>query len=301
MTSRGNLSLPQLAERYHIRDIFGGSVAYFSSKEGGKSDLRSYTNSISCHELHLIRSGEASVTVDGKHIELHSGDLLLLHPFQPIDCSFPDNTETEGLLLEDSFYQQLMQLDGGDAPLLPMEKEEPCLYHLDAAQTAELSGIFQQIRRTIHYVHIYKVEMLRSLVHVCLLFVSELPYDRHLVAPDLRHKQDILKIFFFLARKHFRRERQIGFYADKLGITTTYLSRVVRELTGNTINNYLSNLAFEEACNLLRASAMTIGEIAFALGFSDQSAFTNFFKTHAGCSPTAYQKAKEDKAHVGPI
>lgn len=290
MTSRGNLSLPQLAERYHIRDIFGGSVAYFSSKEGGKSDLRAYTNSISCHELHLITAGAASVTMDGEHMELRKGDLLLLHPFQPVDCSFPDDAETEGLLLEDGFYQQLMQLDGGDAPLMPKDGAEPCLYHLDAAQMAELSGIFQQIRRTIHYVHIYKVEMLRSLVHVCLLFISELPYDRCLVAPDLRHKQDILKIFFFLARKHFRRERQIGFYADKLSITTTYLSRVVRELTGNTINNYLNNLAFEEACTLLRTSGLPIGEIAFSLGFSDQSAFTNFFKAHAGCTPKAYQK-----------
>lgn len=261
MTSRGNLSLPQLAERYHIRDIFGGSVAYFSSKEGGKSDLRAYTSSISCHELHLISSGTATVTVSGEQMELHTGDLLLLHPFQPVDCSFPDDTETEGLLLEDGFYQQLIQLDGGDAPLMPNGGTEPCLYHLDATQAAEFSGIFQQIRRTIHYVHIYKVD-----------------------------KQDILKIYFFLARKHFRQERQIGFYADKLSITTTYLSRVVRELTGNTINNYLNNLAFEEACTLLRSSGMPIGEIAFSLGFGDQSTFTNFFKAHAGCTPKAYQK-----------
>lgn len=290
MSSRGNLSLPQLAERYHIRDIFGGSVAYFSSKEGGQSDLRSYTNSISCHELHLIRSGRVSVAVGGDSRELHSGDLMLLHPFQPVDCSFPDDATTEGLLLEDGFYQQLLQLDGSDSPLMPKEGDGPCVYHLDAAQVAELSGIFQQIRRTIHYVHIYKVEMLRSLVHVCLLFISELPFDRNIVAPDLRHKQDILKIFFFLARKHFRQERQIGFYADKLNITTTYLSRVVRELTGNTINNYLNNLAFEEACNLLRSADMPMGEIAFTLGFSDQSAFTNFFKSHAGCSPKEYRK-----------
>lgn len=155
MASRGNLSLPQLAERYHIQDIFGGSVAYFSSKEGGKSDLRAYTNSISCHELHLITSGTATATVGGEHMELHSGDLLLLHPFQPVDCSFPDDTETEGLLLEDGFYHQLMQLDGGDTPLMPKGGTEPCLYHLGAAQAVELSGIFQQIRRTIHYVHIY--------------------------------------------------------------------------------------------------------------------------------------------------
>lgn len=295
MSHRGNLSLPQLAERYHIRDIFGGSVAYFSSEEGGASDLRARSNSISCHELHLIRSGTATVTTGGRQLELHSGDLLLLHPFQPAVCSFPDDVETEGLLVEDSFYQQLLQLDGGDTPLMPHDGDGPCLYHLDEAQTAELSGILQQIRRTIHYVHIYKVEMLRSLVHVCLLFITELPYDHSLVAPDLRHKQDILRIFFFLAHKHFRQQRQIAFYADKLNITTTYLSRVVRELTGNTINNYLNNLVFEEACNLLRTTDTPIGELAFTLGFNDQSAFSNFFKGHAGCSPKTYQKTSGSK------
>lgn len=97
MNNRGNLSLPQLAERYHISDIFGGSVAYFSSKEGGERDLRAFTNSIACHELHLIRAGRASITANGKRIELHEGDLMLMHPFQSVDCSFPDDTETEGL------------------------------------------------------------------------------------------------------------------------------------------------------------------------------------------------------------
>lgn len=47
MTNRGNLSLPELAARYKISDIYGGSVAYFSSQEGGLRDLRAVTNRIS--------------------------------------------------------------------------------------------------------------------------------------------------------------------------------------------------------------------------------------------------------------
>ncbi|MDD6953639.1 MAG: AraC family transcriptional regulator [Prevotella sp.] len=289
MTKRGNLSLPQLAERYHIRSIFGDSIAYYSSSEGGERDLRAVSNSICCHEFHLIHQGTASVNMGGEDIALHRGDLLLLHPFQPVDCHFPPEVESEGLLLEDEVYQRQLQLGGSDVSIQNLGKPAPFLFHLDEGQLAELGGILKQIKHTIDYTHIYKEEMLHSLVHVCLLFISELPFDRRLVTPDFRHKQNILQIFFTLAHKYFRTERQIGFYADKLNISSTYLSRVVRELTGNSINHYLNNLTFEEACTLLRTSDKNIGEIALGLHFNDQSAFTNFFKAHAGCSPKSYQ------------
>ena len=289
MTKRGNLSLPQLAERYHIRSIFGGSIAYYSSAEGGERDLRAVSNSICCHEFHLIHRGEASVTIGGEDIALHRGDLLLVHPFQPVDCHFPPTVESEGLLLDDEVYQRQLQLGGSDVSIHNLGNPSPYLFHLDEEQLAGLGGILQQIKHTIDYTHIYKEEMLLSLVHVCLLFISELPFDRRLATPDFRHKQNILQIFFALARKYFRSERQISFYSDKLNISSTYLSRVVRELTGNSINHYLNNLAFEEACTLLRASDKNIGEVALALHFNDQSAFTNFFKAHAGCTPSAYQ------------
>ena len=41
--------------------------------------------------------------------------------------------------------------------------------------------------------------------------------------------------------------------------------------------------------NLLSHSCMSIGEIADALSFSDQSALTNFFKMRAGMTPLAYR------------
>lgn len=290
MNSHGNLSLPELAARYHIADLFGASVAYFSSEEGGERNLRAFTNSISCYEIQLIRKNMAYVTIGEKHFTLHPRDLLALTPFQPVECDFPRNVVTEGLLIESQFYENIRSAGyNNDISIRNIPLKAAFVYHLDAARTAELSGIFQQIRKAIHYVHIYKTEIIQSLVHVCLLFISELPYDTSLVTRDFRHKEEILKIFFHLAHRYFRTERQIQFYADKLNITTTYLSRVVREISGNTVNNYLTMLAYDEACNLLKTTDMTIGEISDALSFHDQSAFTNFFKLHSGCSPTAYR------------
>ena len=58
---QGNLSLPELAARYHISDIYGATIAYFSSKECGRHDLRAVTDRICCYELNLIIEGTATV------------------------------------------------------------------------------------------------------------------------------------------------------------------------------------------------------------------------------------------------
>ena len=76
--------------------------------------------------------------------------------------------------------------------------------------------------------------------------------------------------------RNFRKERQIRFYADKLNVSTVYLSRLVKEISGTTVNDHATSLVYKEICNLLTHSDMTIGEIADYLNFSDQSALSKF-------------------------
>lgn len=294
---QGNLSLPELAARYNISDIYGATIAYFSSEEGGESDLRAVTDRICCYEMNLIVEGSATVVIAGHEHHLGKGSLLVLTPYQPAKCSFSPNVVSEGLLIDRAFYDSVPSTNlDTDAQVPGIPSRYNTVYQLTQSQADELGGIFQQIRKAINYIHLYKLEMVSSLVHICKLYISELPFDKNVVTPDLRHKENIYKIFLHLAEMNFRQERQIQFYADKLGITTTYLSRVVKEISGNTVNDHLTRRVFHEACNLLKTTDDTIGEIAFELGFKDQSAFTNFFKLHAGSSPKAYRKPAETHA-----
>ena len=82
------------------------------------------------------------------------------------------------------------------------------------------------------------------------------------------------------------------FYADCLNVSATYLSRTIKELTGNTVLCYLSNFLYNEICIQLKTTDKTISEIADELNFSDQSALTNFFRTKSGITPLAYKKGK---------
>ena len=72
-------------------------------------------------------------------------------------------------------------------------------------------------------------------------------------------------------------------------MSTPYISRLVKEISGSTVYDHVTSLIYKEICNLLAHSDMTMGEIVDHLSFSDQSAMTNFFKQRSGMTPLAYR------------
>jgi AraC family transcriptional activator of pobA len=79
-------------------------------------------------------------------------------------------------------------------------------------------------------------------------------------------------------------------YATTLGVEESYLSEVVREVTGRNPSDLVRERLSLEARYLVRYSALTIGEIADLLGFSDVSYFSRWFKQHIGIPPAQYRR-----------
>lgn len=152
-----------------------------------------------------------------------------------------------------------------------------------------MSDVFNIIHNIVRHQHINKVEMIQSMFNVLRLILEELPYEERSISHDFKHKKEVYEIFLHHLYRNFRKERQIRFYASNMNVSTAYLSRLVKEISGSTINEHVTSLIYKEACNLLSHSSMSIGEIADALSFSDQSALTNFFKMRAGMTPLAYR------------
>ena len=163
-------------------------------------------------------------------------------------------------------------------------------FDITEAKISELLGIISQIEKTISQPHIYKKEMLSFLVHLAQMHINELIDTTSNELYDMKHKENIFKIFIHLASNNFKRERQINFYADRMNITPTYLSRIVREVSGNTVCGYLQSFLYSEACKMLKMTDKTIGEISTELKFNEQSAFTKFFKLKSGISTKAYRE-----------
>ena len=92
--------------------------------------------------------------------------------------------------------------------------------------------------------------------------------------------------FLALVDKHATRQRDTGFYADRLCITPKYLSRLVKQKTGKTAKEMILGCVLLRARTMLLNTDLNVQQIADQLGFPSQSVFGKFFKNRTGLSPT---------------
>ena len=274
-------NLEEFANKYQLTDIFGAYAAYFSvgfTQPTGVDVLHHFKEMVQQRTLFtkllLIRKGTATVVINeqDERKTLNADSLLVMtsrHVINEIELT-PD-FEAECVLVDTDMV------------------DENTIYHLTEEKHKSVSDVFNIIHNIVRHQHINKVEMIQSMFNVLRLILEELPYEERSISHDFKHKKEVYEIFLHHLYRNFRKERQIRFYASNMNVSTAYLSRLVKEISGSTINEHATSLIYKEACNLLSHSDMSIGEIADALSFSDQSALTNFFKMRAGMTPLAYR------------
>jgi AraC family transcriptional activator of pobA len=92
-----------------------------------------------------------------------------------------------------------------------------------------------------------------------------------------------------LVEEHFRRERLLSFYADKLAMTPDRLNDHVKRATGVTAGHLIRQRVLTEAKRQLVCTGAPIHEIAYDLAFSDPSHFTRFFRKQTGTTPQEFR------------
>jgi AraC family transcriptional regulator, transcriptional activator of pobA len=88
-----------------------------------------------------------------------------------------------------------------------------------------------------------------------------------------------------LVDEFFRKEHQLGFYAEKLGMTLDRLNDHVKRATGVTAGHLVRQRLLTEAKRQLVFTNQPIHEIAQELCFSDASHFARFFRKQTGTTP----------------
>jgi AraC family transcriptional regulator, transcriptional activator of pobA len=92
-----------------------------------------------------------------------------------------------------------------------------------------------------------------------------------------------------LVDEYFRREHQLGFYAEKLGMTVDRLNDHVKRATGVTAGHLIRQRLLTEAKRQLVFTTQPIQDIAEELAFSDPSHFARFFRKQAGTTPHEFR------------
>jgi AraC family transcriptional regulator, transcriptional activator of pobA len=92
-----------------------------------------------------------------------------------------------------------------------------------------------------------------------------------------------------LVDAHFREQRLLGFYAEKLGVTVDRLNDHVKRSTGITPGHLIRQRVLIEAKRQLVFTAQPIHDIAEELDFADPSHFARFFRKQTGTTPHEFR------------
>jgi AraC family transcriptional regulator, transcriptional activator of pobA len=95
-----------------------------------------------------------------------------------------------------------------------------------------------------------------------------------------------------LLDEHFRKERLLTFYAEKLGMTIDRLNDHVKRATGVTAGHLIRHRLLSEAKRQLVFTAQPIHDIAKELDFADPSHFARFFRKQTGITPHEFREQR---------
>ncbi|WP_172196147.1 AraC family transcriptional regulator [Saccharibacillus qingshengii] len=90
-------------------------------------------------------------------------------------------------------------------------------------------------------------------------------------------------------REHFCEEVVFEDMAREIGISYSYMRRIVYEETGASLIDSLNKLRIEKAKPMLLEDERTITEIAAAVGYENARSFNRFFQKFEGMPPSAYK------------
>lgn len=255
----------------------------------GIDPARHFTNRF--YTILYFQKAGGSVTIDDQTYQLR-GDRIFFLNYNQVYHLNPE-TAARGfvILFTKSFYNHLYtgnKLIKSETVL----NDVPVFIDLKAGSRKEHAHAFEEILKE------YRKNVLFSTEIICLhLKIYMLKYLRTassgpstLLLPD--HKKEMVQNFSELVDRHYKEHKTTAPYAEKLNFTANYLNTLVKSQLGISAGTLIKNRIILEAERLLLHTTLSVTEISYELGFSDNSHFGKYFKSVNGISPKSYRDRK---------
>ncbi len=261
------------------------------------ADISFKSNETEGHSLHysftIVTQGWLTFVYNGQEITIKPNDLYIYSPGLPIVIlSASSDYQSLCVLIDEQTaleiptvrhlvniaYKPLTLLNGPVVPLLP-EAADKLTFRM-----REMIGYFNAQ-------HLYRSQILQQLFSVFILDVQNSLEITGQQQPPQR-MEELFIVFLRLLPEYFISHHDIAFYAGRMNISTSYLSRIVKQLTGRTVVDYISQMLAMEAAFLLTTTSLTVSQIADRLQFADVASFSKFFLRMKGMNPREFRKQK---------
>ena len=138
----------------------------------------------------------------------------------------------------------------------------------------------------------YNPEILKCMLLSILYRLSDMYHDQPARKETFSSRsEEICKTFGHLVIQHYTQERNVSYYAKKMGITPAHLSNTVKNMTGKTVMDFISEVVIVDAKAQLKSTNLPIREIAYSLNFPNVSLFGKYFKRLTGMTPQQYRNS----------
>lgn len=202
-----------------------------------------------------------------------SGWMLLVHP------DFLWNTQLTKTIKQYEYFDYSI-----NEALFLSEKEEKTV-----------NGIIENIRQEYHAnIDKFSKQIIISQIET-LLGYSERFYNRQFITREKSNHQ-ILESLEELLNNYFQNEASLSKglptvhdIAEKLNVSQKYLSSLLKLLTGQSTQHHIHDKLIEKAKEKLSTTNLSIGEIAYDLGFEHSQSFSKLFKSKTNQSPMEFR------------
>ncbi|WP_442587629.1 AraC family transcriptional regulator [Pedobacter sp. AW31-3R] len=246
------------------------------------------------YKVCLIR-GENLYHYADKSLSVNGTTLIFFNPnvpytFQPVS----GNMTGYFCIFTESFFTE--KIRGGLSELPMFNPRGKPAYIMDESQEKTVAEVFEKMLEEIDSDYVFKYDLLRNYVTELTHFaLKSQPSESLYQHPDAKSR--ITAIFTELLERQFPIEtpsqrfslRSAKDFAEKLAVHVNHLNRSVKETTGKTTTNLISERVLSEAKSLLKHTDWNVAEIGYCLGFEEAAHFNNFFKKQTAYTPGAFR------------
>lgn len=245
----------------------------------------------------LCRRGEGTLHIDFRQWHLREGSVIILYPGDVVAV----DGISDDYLVEMLHYDRALLREAS----LQMEhtvyatlREDRCAYG-SRELTLIVDAMFTLLRlhlgvpecRCGDQIVLYQLKAFFLCCHDWL-------GRRHTVDGTDDNAKRASQLFTMLMREletSYKQSHSVAFYARQLNISPKYLTRIVREISGQTPKAIIDHYVIMQLKLALRTSNINVKQLSWEFNFSDESFFCRYFRQRTGMSPQQYRRSyKED-------
>ena len=242
----------------------------------------------------LCKQGSIQLLLDDSTFNINAGDLYIYPPFSQtfIKEVSDDFSGVVGIADFDFVLSTITQVSNTQQHIYIRTRPCVTLTQHQLQNIEELVSIIKH--RLAESYRPLRIQILSALVKTICFEILDAYFDGLSISPLQQNNRDkIFQRFLQDCFMHFKKHRDVKFYAELQHLTPRYFSTVIREVSGKTPIEWINLSLVTEAKKLLATPELNIKEIALQLNFEDQSLFGRYFKRITGLSPSNFREQQD--------